>query len=350
MGMVTGRHKFVNTIDRALSQRCGVGPNQRLLVAVSGGGDSVALLRALLAIVSRAGRRLDLVVGHVQHHLRDSDGQGESDAEFVKALCERFDLPMDRMDLHLNKNKSSQGNLEDTARRARYNAFGHMARRFSASVIACAHHSDDQLETILMRLMRGTSISGLSGMDWRRQLASNQPIWIVRPMLATDHAAALSYLEDLGQNWCEDRTNRDVSRLRARLRHEVLPVLASICPTIGCRVIGLTDHLRDAAHVIQEAIEEVSNQLQRTDRTVSIDRVMARALPPVILNGLLRKMLIGAGARPDQLGRRALDPIVLAVHDDYGGCRRFDLSGGTRVTISRTTMAVTGDRTDKQIS
>jgi tRNA(Ile)-lysidine synthase len=113
-----------------------------------------------------------------------------------------------------------------------------MAEADESRYVVTAHHADDQLETLLMRLLRGASVRGLAGMAWRRPLpmAKEPPgLILLRPLLHTDRAAIQRYLADLKQPWCEDHTNRDLTRWRARLRAEVLPILRSLRPDVARR-------------------------------------------------------------------------------------------------------------------
>jgi len=252
-------HPLVRHTVFGLRQRCGVKEGDGILVAVSGGADSVALLRALALLTKRRTWRLRLHVGHVNHHLRPAD-QTQDDATFVEALAVDLGLPFHRRDIEV-----LPGNVESQARKQRYAALAAMARDAELPYIATAHHADDQLETVLMRLLRGTTAKGLRGIAWRRPVAKaekrksgkaedqtseiehRRSPSIIRPMLASTHAEAIDFLEQLGQPWREDPTNTDRSRTRARLRHEVLPVLRDLRPSVARKVLEMTDALRGAS-------------------------------------------------------------------------------------------------------
>lgn len=234
-------HPLVRHVAAGLRRRCGVSQGDALVVAVSGGADSVALLRALHLLADRRTWSLKLIVGHVQHHLRE---QAEDDARFVAALAGTLGLAFARRDVHPHHHG---GNLEATARRQRYAALVQIAREHGAGFIATAHHADDQLETLLMRLVRGTTVRGLSGIAWRRA-AGPEPeaagISVIRPMLAATHAQAVALLEHLHQTWREDATNVDPSRLRARLRAQVTPRLRALHPHVARHAVQLADAAR----------------------------------------------------------------------------------------------------------
>ncbi len=312
----------------------------RLIVATSGGSDSVALLRVLAALAPRRTWRLNVArVGHVQHHLRNPE-QAEGDADFVAKLADQLELPYLRADLDP---PVGPVNREAWARRARYGALARMAQAFDAQAILTAHHADDQLETLLMRMLRGASVEGLAGIAWRRRLSRDEaapeeangvrPL-LLRPMLAVDRAGVREFLADIGQPWREDHTNQDITRLRARLRRNVLPLLQEIRMDAPARAVALGDHLRQMAHVLEEAIARAADRVTLADGQKVIDRAEARLMHGIVLIGLLRRLLTEAGIGRDRLGGRTLNPIVRAVRDTRGGERTFDL-GGAKVLVTR---------------
>ena len=336
--MMIPKHPFVKAVAHAIRHRCGIEPaptpTDTMIVATSGGADSVALLRALTALTQRRTWQLRLVVGHVQHHLRD---QAEDDARFVADLAGQLDLPMQRIDLDLTH---TTGNLEANARRARYQALANMAQQEHARYVVTAHHGDDQLETVLMRLLRGSSVRGLAGMAWRRKILPHCDCTLIRPMLALDRTKAQQFLNDLGQPWRHDHTNADMSRLRARLRHEVLPSLRDIRDNTPQYMTRLTDHLREADRLIENAIDRATEHVVLRNKPTTIDRPKARVLPKIVLGGLLQRLFMQVGVGGDKLGRRALDPIVHAIRDTQGGQRHFQLAGGVRVEVTNPTVCI----------
>jgi tRNA(Ile)-lysidine synthase len=187
-----------------------------VVVAVSGGGDSVGLLRALHDI--RAEFDLRLSVAHLDHGTRGEEGQG--DARFVAELAQSLGLPFD-----LGHWRASRaGHFEADARRGRYEWLTGVAKDRGASSVAVGQTLDDQAETILHRIVRGTGLRGLSGMPGRRTLAPG--VVLVRPLLGVSRAEVRAYLDAIGQGFREDSTNRDTTRTRSRIRLELLPELA----------------------------------------------------------------------------------------------------------------------------
>lgn len=328
------RDMLVRTVAWGLRKRCGVRAGGRLVVAVSGGADSVALLRALVVLKDRRGWELELAVGHVQHHLRGD--AAEADAQFVESLATELDLTYLRADLSLQPGK----NVEAEARRERYEALATMARTFEAGLVATGHHADDQLETLLMRMLRGSSVTGLRGIAWRRRLDEN--VHVIRPMLGASRVEAVALLERLGQAWREDHTNADVGRVRAKLRAQALPVLREVRADAAKQAVALADHARQMHRLLGVEVARHHERVVHEDGEAVLDRGEARVMPKVVLTALLRQLLKDAGAPKDKLGSRALAPAVRGIRDTKGGQRMFELSAGVRVTVTRDEVRVKG--------
>jgi len=203
---------------RTIRKRQMFAPGERVVVAVSGGADSVALLAALAEAKSRLG--ITLLCGHFNHRLRAAEADG--DEEFVAALCDRLGLPFHSARAELTLTGAS---IEARARRQRYAFLRALAAQQGATRIATAHTLDDQAETVLMRLLRG------SGSDGLRAIRAVRGI-LVRPLIEVSRSAVLDYLAERGLTYRTDTSNRDLRFLRNRVRHEVLPVLTAINPSV----------------------------------------------------------------------------------------------------------------------
>jgi tRNA(Ile)-lysidine synthase len=192
-------------------------PGDRVAVAVSGGADSVALLRALLELRQELGLVLSVV--HFHHGIRGAEA--DADQNFVRELSERFGLELHtgaaQVPTHAREQKSS---LETAARELRHQWFAALLAQGKADKVATAHTLDDQAETVLMRLLRGTGSRGLAAI-----YPEQHEKRLVRPLLAVTRREVEAYLTALGQPWREDSTNRDLTHTRNRVRHELLPLL-----------------------------------------------------------------------------------------------------------------------------
>jgi len=190
-------------------------PGDRVGVAVSGGADSVALLLLLLELRKKLGIVLSVV--HFNHKLRGK--ASDADEKFVAKLAAHEGLEFHSASVYVAKKaKDERANLEDAARRARYDYFRSLAESGICTKIAVAHTADDQAETVLAHLLRGTGLAGLGGIH---PVAES----VVRPLLGVRRGELRRFLRALKQTWREDATNRDTKRMRARIRKKLLPLL-----------------------------------------------------------------------------------------------------------------------------
>ncbi len=312
-------------------------PGQKLLLAVSGGADSVAMLCAMSNIATRRRWRLKLVVGHVQHHLRDD---AESDAQLTEQLANQHQLPFERIDLSID---TQAGNVEDMARQQRYAALIQMAKQHDCTAVLTAQHGLDQLETLLMRLLRGASLRGLGAMPWTRELAHG--IALMRPALMTDHAMAIDLLNQINQTWCEDHTNTDTTRLRAALRQSVIPSLLELRPDLPQQIVNTTDQLQSLQHFLdiqcQQAVDHWLLVSKSSKHCQTYSRAKLKALHPAMLSLVLRQVLAQAGVRPDRLGAKQLAQFGKMLSDQDGSVRQLALGRRVRGSLDRHHLTLT---------
>jgi tRNA(Ile)-lysidine synthase len=192
-------------------------PPGRGVVAVSGGSDSVALLRWILETSPSPG---EVIVGHLNHQLRGA--QSDQDAEFVCELAATLKCAVACQAVDVARQAQGK-NLEATARKLRYEFLEATAKAHGATWIATGHTLDDQAETVLHRLLRGAGLQGLRGIAPTRALPGG--VMLIRPLLGVRKSALTAYLSRLGQSHREDQTNRDDAFTRNRLRHRILPIL-----------------------------------------------------------------------------------------------------------------------------
>ncbi len=255
----------VSLTARATAERLGMlPPDAPVLVMVSGGADSVTLLRLLAA--GDLGPIGPLSVLHVNHQLRGADA--DADEEFVRALCAELGVEVLVVRFDVAEYAAAEGlNLEDAGRRVRYrfaeealDAACMAARvRPESGRIATAHTRDDRVETFLMRAITGSGAAGLSSIPYVRGR-------IVRPLLDCDRADVRSYLRELGQAWREDASNTDTSRLRALVRAQIVPVAEQVNPAFRETLARTIDLLADDDALLSRLADDFSRDFAETTR------------------------------------------------------------------------------------
>lgn len=224
-----------------------------VVLAVSGGADSVALLRALFALKRQFGGLGRLVVGHFNHRLRGS--AADADEQFVRRLCGDLDVACEVGQAPVGSIAPGGDGLELAARRARYGFLTQLCGRRGARFLATAHTADDQAETVLHRVFRGTGLRGLAGIARTRRLGD----WsLVRPILWSRRSEVLDYLRAIGQPFREDASNADRAQTRNRIRHDLLPMLAaSFNPDVVAALVRLAGQAREAQSVLDGLVERL---------------------------------------------------------------------------------------------
>lgn len=277
-----------------------------VLVAVSGGADSVALLAALHELRDTLG--IGVVAGHLDHGLRGAESA--ADRAFVERLTARLGVP-----LHSESAVVARGNLEAEARRVRYAFLERAAATLGASKIATAHTQDDQAETVLLRLLRGAGRRGLAGIRPRRGR-------IIRPLILCDRVQVRLFLVERGLEWRRDRSNFDLAHERARVRAGFLPALAR---EFNPRLTGALARLADVLREEDAVLDRLAAAALGTD--AQLDLRVLRALDPPIARRVLRRWWRrhGSGRR---LGLVHVEAALALVRREAGG-GRVRVPGGT---------------------
>jgi len=222
-------------------------PGDTIIVALSGGADSTALLDLLSQLPEFSPR---LVAAHLNHCLRGPES--DRDEEFVRSLAARYRIPLECRRVDVKEFALRERlNLEDAGRRARIAFLEELRHSWHATAVALAHHADDQAETVLMRLLRGAGPGGLSGMPYRNGRG------FIRPLLDVTRAELVTYLAERDMAWREDASNRDTAFLRNRIRHELLPLLERYNPAIRERLATTASVLSDEHDLLNQLTEEV---------------------------------------------------------------------------------------------
>ena len=256
-------------------------PCSHILVAVSGGADSVALLCLLHELSSRL--ELHLCVAHLDHGLRKSSHE---EADFVVTLAKKLGLQvyLDRQDV-AHVARLQKRNLEEVARDLRRGFLELTAKNCNCSLIALGHNADDQAETFLMRLIRGSGPKGLGGMRPKNGL-------FVRPLLDFCHHELVDYLECRNLPWHEDESNQDISFTRNRVRHQLLPLLKNFNPKIVKQIDTLCEQLQVDEDFWEKMVRHRLLEIHTPDQdSYSLDRRLLAETDPALAGRVVRMAL-----------------------------------------------------------
>ncbi|MHB1937011.1 MAG: tRNA lysidine(34) synthetase TilS [Acidobacteriaceae bacterium] len=327
----------------------------RVCVAVSGGADSTALLRTLLAQRDELGIVLSVV--HVEHGLR---GQAATeDAAFVQALAEQIDLPLEIVAVDTPQRMVEQKESAETAARAlRYQVFRGILAAGKADKVATAHTLDDQAETVLMKFLRGAWTEGLSGIHpvlrWGsaagRQNGESRGPCCVRPFLAVRRTQIEAYLRTIGQPWRQDETNDSLAHTRNRVRHELLPKLREFNPQVDSILAHMAENARSEEQHWQAELDRLlpllllpgkptrgggrSVSTAQGSAELAIEIARLKELDTGLLRRVLRAAAERAGATLDFDATHRL--VALASSEEQGPVKRgrLELAGGVSVERS----------------
>jgi tRNA(Ile)-lysidine synthase len=272
-----------------------------VVLAVSGGADSVALLRAMAALKEQSRGRGHLHVAHLNHALRGD--AADDDAAWVGSLCERLELPSAIGKVDVGSIAEQQGDgWEAAARSARYEFLRGVAERVGARFIATAHSADDQVETVLHRILRGTGLEGLAGIARVRALSAS--VALVRPMLGRRRSEVVEYLAAIGQDYRDDATNANTQLTRNRLRGELLPQLREQYNSrVDDALLRLAMQAGEAYEVIAELAAAIGREcVGAAANRVSVDCTRLVGEPAIVVRELLRQAWRRAGWSEQSMG------------------------------------------------
>jgi tRNA(Ile)-lysidine synthase len=316
-------------------------PGLRLAVGLSGGADSVALLRALAARSAELG--LVLHAAHLHHGLRGEEA--DADLAFARELAATLGLPFHeaRVDVAAEaqaapakpaESSKPRESIEEAARRLRYAWFRQLMADGFVDAVATAHTLDDQAETVLAKFLRGAWTEGLAGIAPILETPAGP---ILRPLLATTRVEIEAYLHQLGQTWREDSSNRHLTFTRNRIRHELLPLLEAWNPRLREHLTQMATLARDEEAWWQAELARLAPQIllpglpvrgggrsATTGPSLAIDVTRFAALPPAIQRRLLRHAAAQLGAAPDFPATEAL--LLMALSGQAG--QKLELAQG----------------------
>lgn len=287
---------MLNKLQKLLRQYDMVTKGDHVVCAVSGGADSVALLFGMYLLREKLG--ITLSAAHFNHHLRGKES--DRDEAFVREFCDHYDIPLAVGEAQVLLGPKG---LEAAAREARYGFFATLPGK-----IATAHTADDNAETVVMHLVRGTGLRGLGGIS---PVNGN----IIRPMLTVTRQEVLAFLQEYSLTFVEDSSNQTDDFLRNRLRHRVLPLLKEENPRLAESLSEMAMELREDASALEVA---------DCNCTVSQLQEMSTALRRRALHRLLKENGV---PEPERIHIRAVEALVFSEKPSA----RADLPGGIRI-------------------
>ena len=294
--------------------------SQPILVALSGGADSVALVHLLHEVGA------DCRAAHCNFHLRGEESM--RDERFVKDLCNRMSIPLSVKDFDvISYQQIHGGSLEMACRELRYSWFEQERERQSCQLIAVAHHADDQVETFFLNLMRGTGLRGLKGME-----RVNGHVW--RPLLGINRQDILNYLANIGQRYMTDSTNAQNDFRRNQLRNIILPIIDRQFPQARGSILDTMDNLARDHSLLTTAVCD----LLPDSRHISIDELCEHPQASTLLYHRIRHM---------GFNRSQCVQAIEAAQQRHSG-RQF-IAKGSRLLVNRNTLDIEENKDNQDI-
>jgi tRNA(Ile)-lysidine synthase len=312
---------LLRAIERGAYHQPLFGAGDRVGVAVSGGADSVALLRLLLELQAKLG--IVICVVHLNHQLRGR--AADADEKFAAKLAEQHGLEffVERVNVAARA-KREKLNVEDAARRTRYEFFASLVKQGKIARVATAHTADDQAETVLAHMLRGAGLAGIGGIH---------PVSgdVLRPLLGIRRAALRAYLKTARQTWREDATNRDTTKLRARIRKKLIPLLEKqFQPATVKHLAALAEFAREDDIFLEAAAQSRCGLATKRSKTCTI--IPARELlgPSSICRRMVRCIVKDRKPLAGELGAKHVESVLnLAALGENG--KSLQLPGGVEV-------------------
>lgn len=270
---------FRQRIEQYIEEQKLMTTGAKVLMALSGGADSVALLRVLVA------SGYQCVAAHCNFHLRGEES--DRDEDFVRRLCERLgvELHITHFDTHGYARKEKVS-VEMAARELRYAWFGKLRQQIGAEAIAVAHHRDDSVETVLLNLIRGTGINGLKGIPARN---GN----VVRPLLNESRSSIEEYLKAIGQDYVTDSTNLQDEYMRNKIRLNILPMMRELNPRVAESIFETSRQLTEVADIYNsDRIRTVNDKLEMTTENefrIRVSDILEDRAPMSLLHEVLKR-------------------------------------------------------------
>lgn len=298
-----------------------VATGDRVIVAVSGGVDSIVLLHLFKTTAAQLG--IEVIAAHYDHAMRSASAD---DAAWVARLCAEWKVPL------VTERSVTRLRGESAARAARYAFLHRKAQELGARRIATAHHADDQIETIIFRILRGTGLRGLSGIPVRRGA-------IIRPLLRFRKRTLNAYAIGAALGFREDETNAEDTYARNRIRNRLLPAITSLRPALPKAIVQLSRHAARTERAWRSVLADVEKKviLPSEKGSVALARGTLLEYDAEIRGRVLRRAFRGFGLTPD----RGTTDAALRFIEAAGSGARFDAGGGVRIERAYDVLRVT---------
>ncbi len=284
---------FLLKVKSAIAEYDMMSGAERVCAALSGGADSVSLLLALRELQDELGA--EICACHLNHGLRGEESDG--DERFCRDLFERLNVPFYSEKIDVSADVSKHESLEEAARRMRYEFFGRALRHFGGAVLATAHNANDNAETVLLNLTRGTALKGLCGIPPVRTFGNGE-FKVIRPLIGCTRAEIEDYLRVKSQNFVTDKTNLSEDYTRNRIRMRILPELAEINPSIVGTIGRMTEKLRADSDFLDSLAEKALRET-RDGRGWNALKLSEQPMP--VKSRAVRQILINGGVEPSSL-------------------------------------------------
>lgn len=296
--------QFYEKIARAISDYNMISDGDAVVIALSGGADSVSLLCAMKQLSGQLGFTLSAC--HVNHGLRGEESDG--DMRFCEELCERLGVQLEILNTDVRSFQQKHESLEETARRVRYDFF---ARVSDGKKLATAHNSNDSAETVLLNMMRGTGLKGLCGIP---PVRGN----IIRPLIYCSRDEVEQFLGENSLSYVTDKTNLSDDYTRNKVRHLILPEMLKINPSLLDTISRMEKNLREDNGLL-EALG--SDALNNSKGTRGYKTAVLSQQPKPVLRRAIKQLLISGGIEPSTLRIEMAEEIILSGKGKINPCR-----------------------------
>lgn len=280
-----------------------------VVLGVSGGADSICMLKILSDLQKRLG--ISLYVLHINHQIRGEEA--DEDAAFVKKICTKFKVPHRIINVDVPAIAEREGlSVEEAGRYIRYDEFSKYAYEVGATKIAVAHNSNDNAETVLMNLARGTGIKGLGGIPPKREMedANGNIVEVIRPILCLSRKEIEQYLKENEIEYRNDSTNDSTDYTRNKIRLEIMPILENINDNAMQNITNASNELADTSEYIEKDVDEAYDEYVSGENGKLFLSDESFAIDPIVLTGVIRKMIENTAGKLKDITRIHVGDVV----------------------------------------